>query len=58
MDGKVILRLRSVTITRASVRPLTVGDKPNGVQSNPNFAKLLGRYLQAGDSAVDKEVEN
>ena len=44
---KVILRLRSVTIIRISVRPLIVGNNPNGVQSNPNFAKPPGRYLQA-----------
>jgi len=45
---KVILRLRSVT--------LTVSDNPNGVQSFLNFAKPPGRCMQAGESAVDKEV--
>jgi len=39
IGGKVILRLRSVTIIRASVRLLTVSDNPNGVQSIPNFVK-------------------
>ena len=39
-------------ITRISVRPLTVSDNPNGVQSSPNFAKPLGRYRQAADSAA------
>ena len=41
-------------ITRISVCPLTVGDNPNDVQSSPNFAKPPGRYLQAGESAMDK----
>ena len=44
-------------IARTSVRPLTVGDSPNGVSSVPNFAKPPGRYLQAGGSEVDNEVE-
>ena len=29
-------------MTRISVRPLTVSDNPNGVQSSPNFAKPAG----------------
>ena len=39
-------------IARISARPLTVSDNPNGVQSFPNFAKPLGCYLQAADSAA------
>ena len=48
LRGKVILRLRSVT--------LTVSDNTNGVQSSPNFAKPLERYTQCGDSVVVNEV--
>ena len=44
LGGKVIIRF--------SVRPLTVSDNPNGVQSIPNFAKPPGRWLQCGESAV------
>ena len=43
LGGKVIVRI--------SVRPLTVSDNQNSVQSIPNFAKPPGRYLQATDSA-------
>ena len=37
---------------QTSVRPLTVSDNPNGVQSSPNFAKPPGRYVQAADNAA------
>ena len=40
---------------RISVRPLIVGDNPNSVQSNPNFAKPPGRYRQC--SELQKLVE-
>jgi hypothetical protein len=31
------------------LRPLTVSDSPNCVQSSPNFATPPGRYLQAAE---------
>jgi hypothetical protein len=34
-------------ITRISVRPLTVGDSPNCVQSIPNFVKPLRRTMNS-----------
>ena len=45
-------------ITRTSVRPLTVSDNPNGVQSIPNFAKPPGRWLQRGTVRHDTEAKN
>ena len=45
-------------IARTSVCPITVSDNPNGVQSNPNFAKPPGRYLQATEAQYANEVEN
>jgi len=45
-------------IARTSARPLTVSDNPNGVQSIPNCAKPPGRWLQAGESVGEKDVEN
>ena len=33
-------------IAQILLRPLTVGDSPNSVQSSPNFAKPPGRCMQ------------
>ena len=49
IGGEVIIRI--------SVHPLTGGDSPNCVQSNPNFAKPPGLYLQADESTVDNNVK-
>ena len=45
-------------IARTSARPLTVSDNPNSVQSNPNFAKPPGRWVQADENTVDKAGKN
>jgi hypothetical protein len=39
-------------IVRILLRPLTVGDNPNCVQSSPNFAKPPGRYVKCGGGAA------
>ena len=52
-----LAKLGGKVIARTSVRRLTVGDNPNGVQSFPNFAKPPGRYLQFRDSATLNELD-
>ena len=53
-----LAKLGGKVITRTSVRPLSVSGNPNGVQSNPNFAKPQRRWLQRGKSEVDKAAES
>jgi hypothetical protein len=43
-------------LTEILLLPFTVGDSPNCVQSNPNFAKPPGRYVKCSELAVDKAV--
>jgi len=39
---QAVWRIRGEVTVRISVRPLTVANSPNCVQSNPNFAKPSG----------------
>ena len=56
LGGKVILRLRSVTIPRTSMHPIVGSDKPNGVQLNPHFDKPPRFFMQAEESIVLQEL--
>ena len=54
-DNKRFGEIGVKVIVQTSVRPLTVGDNPNGVQSNPNFVKPPGRCRQCGQERGGKE---
>jgi len=47
-----LAKLGGKVITRISVRPLTVSDNLNCVQSRPNFSKPPGRYVKCGGSTA------